>query len=101
MIRPATFADLTDLSLDSASVQRLTVESWGDKIAVFATDTPLHLRAGDVTLDLQRVHTSELMEQFYQDCGGKADALLGNEAFRGNLLIDFARRMMTVADPAK
>jgi hypothetical protein len=102
MVRPATFAGLTGLSLDSASVQHVTVKSWGDEIVVHATDIPLQLRAGDVTLDLQRVHTSELVEQFYQGCGGKADALLGNEAFRGKvLLINFARKTLTVADPLR
>jgi hypothetical protein len=102
MVRPTTFAGLTSRSLDSASVQHVTVESWGDQIDVYATDAPLHLRSGDVTLDLQRVHTSELVETFCRGCGGKADALLGNEAFRGRvLLINFAHRTMTVSDPSK
>jgi hypothetical protein len=98
--REGAFTALTGAVPGDDPAKRLTGQSWGQDISFEVAECTVKLTVGPLRLPITKVYTSPWIDQLNESTKGQADAIIGNEAFRGRIvLVNFARKTFTVADP--
>lgn len=94
---PAVFEALTD-----GTSQVWTVRTTGGEglVDIRAANCTVCLRAGSVRIPISTVYGTGLVDQLASASGGQANAIIGNEAFRGRLVVfDLRKPAFIVSEP--